>query len=643
MAHEPQMSTNKNHNSDDISDIGTRQPLSWVERLILPLRLASPGMPPRQTWGFIWHHVRQHKGPFATLILLKIFEVAADLALPVSLGLITDIIALPGDRAEIFQERLPIFIALGLFFALGRPLIYIVKMAIADLGIMPGFAVMVRWQNHHHMVGQDMKFFSDDFAGRLAQRIMQTGFSVREVALRSIEVQLYVALSLVGTALILAFTSPLLALPLVFWTAIQAFLIFHFMPRIEVSSRQHSELRSELTGKIVDSYSNIQTVKLFAARGQEDHDIADSMDRFNFGWIRVMRQNFNMTIVMTLANGLLLAATGALAIWLWLNDYATVGIIATAMPLAFNMTTHSEFLMWQLSGLFEQVGTIAEGAESISQPHGVQDIDGAPALQVTGGAVRFDQVHFNYGKQVSEDPRKQAVFEGLTLDIKAGEKIGLVGHSGAGKSSLVNLLLRFYDIDSGAILIDGQNVARVSQESLRRNIAMVTQDTSLLHRSIRQNILYGNAGASDEQMWDAIRQAQADRFIPDLEDAKGRKGLDAHVGERGVKLSGGQRQRIALARVILKDAPILVLDEATSALDSEVEAAIQDQLLDLMQGKTVIAIAHRLSTIAKLDRLVVMDHGKVIEEGSHQQLLDADGHYAKLWKLQSGGFLGGSG
>lgn len=632
-----QDTNSSNQKFEDLSNIGTRQPLTFIERLTLPLKLFSPSRPPSELRAFVWHFVGQHKGPFALLIFFKALEAAADLVMPVALGILATILAAQGDRMALFEERMPLLLGLGGFFLIARPMIYALKIAIVDLGIMPGFASMVRWQSHHHVLGMDITFFNNEFAGRIANRIMQTGLSVREFCIQIVDVLLYVTLYLIGALGILVWNNPLLVLPALIWLSVYIFITIWFMPEIRRRSEAHSELRSEMTGKIVDSYTNIQTVKLFAGKGQEDHAVADATDRFNYGWIRVMRTSTRMVAVMSFANGFLLAATGALAVWAWVNTNATVGIVATAVPLVYSLTMQAGWFIWQLGGVFEHMGTIAEGSQSIAVDHGIVDAPNAPDLQIRNAGIQFSGLKFNYGKAQSTE--KPAVFDGLSLDIQPGEKIGLVGHSGAGKSSLVNLLLRFYDLDGGIIRIDGQDIATVSQDSLRRQIAMVTQDTSLLHRSIRENILYGRPDASEDQLWQAIRQAQADSFIPDLEDHHGNVGLDAQVGERGVKLSGGQRQRIALARVILKDAPILILDEATSALDSEVEAAIQAQMLDLMDGKTVIAIAHRLSTIARLDRLVVMDHGQIVEMGTHQQLLAANGHYARLWNLQSGGFV----
>ena len=616
----------------------SRHPMTFIERLAMPL-LPAPGdgAPPSNLLAFFWHFARQIRAPLVLALCFKVLEVAADLMIPLALGYFVNIFASPGaetadDRLALIQERLPVLLMMLGFFLFFRPLAIIGKTAVVELGLMGGFGNFIRWQSHRHILGQDISFFSNDFAGRIANRVMQTGISLREVILTSLDGILYGFIYLLGSLIILAFTSLWLAVPLLVWTIAYLSLIIFFMPRIQRASEAHSELRSEVTGRIVDSYTNIQTVKLFANKGLEDANVAESIDDFNFGWIQVMRRSVAMSALLIIINALLVVFTATLSLWFWMGGSASAGTIATALPLVSTLTWFSGMMLWLLGHIFESAGSVSEGRQSIAVPHSIVDVPGAKPLRVDKGRISYEGITFNYGKE-------RSVIEGLNLDIKPGEKIGLIGHSGAGKSTLVNLLLRFYDLEGGSIRIDGQNIGEVQQDTLRNAIAMVTQDTSLLHRSIRENIRYGKPNATEAELIAAAKQAQAWDFIVDLEDNKGRKAMDAHVGERGVKLSGGQRQRIALARVILKNAPILILDEATSALDSEVEHAIQEQLLGLMSGKTVIAIAHRLSTIARLDRLVVMEDGKIVEMGSHQALLEQGGVYARLWGLQSGGFL----
>jgi ATP-binding cassette subfamily B multidrug efflux pump len=447
-----------------------------------------------------------------------------------------------------------------------------------------------------------------------------------------LDVFVYVVVYFVGTLYLVGRADLWLTLPLLVWLAAYIGILFFFIPRLQRISMTQADARAQMTGRVVDSYTNIQTIKLFAHTLREQHYARDAMDEFMVTVYRQMRLVTELNVSLHIANSLLLAAVAGVAIYGWMEDIISLGAIAVSIALVMRIRAMSQWILWETANLFENIGTVADGINTIAQPVAITDRPKANALEVTRGEIAFDHARFHYG-------RTHKVIEDFSLVIAPGEKVGLVGRSGAGKSTLVNLLLRFYDLEGGRILIDGQDISKVTQESLRSRIGMVTQDTSLLHRSVRENIAYGRPDATEEEIVAAARQAEADDFIRDLADAKGRKGYDAHVGERGVKLSGGQRQRIAIARVLLKDAPILILDEATSALDSEVEAAIQGSLYRLMEGKTVIAIAHRLSTIAAMDRLVVLDHGRIAEIGTHEELLRRSGLYAQLWSRQSGGFL----
>jgi ATP-binding cassette subfamily B multidrug efflux pump len=521
---------------------------------------------------------------------------------------------------------------MGFVALVARPVLIGLHDLLVNQTILPNLTARIRWQNHRYVMRQSLGFFQNDYAGRIANRIMQTGASLRESAVQIVDALWYVAIY-TGSALIMFAQADIwLALPLLVWLFAYVGTLAYFIPRTKERSWKQSEARSKLMGRIVDGYSNILTLKLFAHTEREEGYVADAMREQMEKLRRMTRLTTAMDSTITTLNGFLIVGTSALAIWLWSEGKVTVGAIALSTGLVIRINNMSGWIMWVVNGIFENVGTVQDGLETISQPRAVQDRADAVPLAVSQGSVRFEEIHFHYGKA-------SGVMAGLDLAVRPGEKIGLVGPSGAGKSTLVNILLRLYDLEDGRILIDGQDIAGVTQESLRSQIGVVTQDTSLLHRSIRDNLLYGRPAASEEQIMDAVRKARADEFIPQLVDGEGRTGFDAHVGERDVKLSGGQRQRIAIARVLLKDAPILILDEATSALDSESEAAIQESLEVLMRGKTVIAIAHRLSTIARMDRLVVMDKGIVVESGTHAQLLAHGGLYARLWARQTGGFV----
>jgi ATP-binding cassette subfamily B multidrug efflux pump len=498
----------------------------------------------------------------------------------------------------------------------------------------------VRWLTHRYVLRQSLGFFQNDFAGRVANKIMQAAPALRDSVVQVIDAIWYAAVQWVGAAVIFAAADWRLLTPLLVWLAAYIVTLFIFVPRIKQRSTEAAEARSMLVGRIVDSYTNILTVKLFAHAEREDDYARAALDEQMAKWQASLRIQTAMEIVLYTLNGFLIVAATGLAIWLWSVELVTIGAIAVVMGLVMRIVAMSGWILWVVAGIFENMGTVQEGMDTISRANQVVDTAQSRPLDVHRGEIRFEHVSFHYGQKVGAGTaRPGGIIHDLSFVIEPGEKVGLVGRSGAGKSTLVNLLMRFYDVESGRILIDGQDIAHVTQDSLRAQIGMVTQDTSLLHRSVRDNILYGRPTAGEAAAITAAERAQAADFIPALEDMKGRKGYAAHVGERGVKLSGGQRQRIAIARVLLKNAPILVLDEATSALDSEVEGAIQEQLYNLMAGKTVIAIAHRLSTIAAMDRLIVLDQGRIVEQGSHATLLQQGGVYADLWSRQSGGFL----
>ena len=494
------------------------------------------------------------------------------------------------------------------------------------------YPMMVRWRAHRHMLGQSLSFFNDEFAGRVSQKVMQTSLAVRDAVTKILDVGVYIVIYFVGTAILLGRSDWWMVATLLIWLAGYVGLLVYYVPRLGAVGEAQADARAVMTGRIVDSYTNIQTVKLFAHSERERQYARSAMEEFLVTVNRQARMFTTLTLLLTLLNSALVAVVAGLSIYGWMNSFMTIGGITVAIGLVMRLRAMSQWILWEVAQLFESIGTVEDGMAMLAKPVAITDRRDATDLKVTRGEIVFDHARFHYGR-----PTK--VIEDFSLTIAPGEKVGIVGRSGAGKSTLVNLLLRFYDLEGGHIRIDGQDISTVTQESLRREIGMVTQDSSLLHRSVRENIEYGKPGASDAEISAAAKLAHADEFISELADPKGRTGYDAHVGERGIKLSGGQRQRVAIARIFLKDAPILVLDEATSALDSEVEAAIQETLYRLMAGKTVIAIAHRLSTIAAMDRLVVLDKGHIVETGTHSELLAQGGLYAALWARQSGGFL----
>jgi ATP-binding cassette, subfamily B, multidrug efflux pump len=594
---------------------------------------ASPeaSAPPAGLVAFYWHFASQAKGLFAALFAAGFVVALLDITIPVFIGKVVTLITTTKPD-DLLAQFWPLLIGMAVVLLLLRPAAFVTQHLLMNQAISANVSNRIRWQNHWHVVRQSWAFFQNDFAGRIATRVMQTGPAIRESLVSLLTAVWFILVYGTSTLILLAHADPWLALPITVWFVGYLAMLRYFVPRMRDRSKTMSEARSALTGRIVDTYTNIVTVKLFARAKDEDAYVREAIDHHTGRFHASLRLNTWLALPLISLNALLITATGGFAIALWLHGHVTVGVVAMALPMTTQIVSASGWVAWQVTGIFENIGVVQEGMLTIARPHTLIDSADAPPLVVERGAVRFEDVRFHYG-------RASGVIDALTLDVRPGEKIGLVGRSGAGKSTLVNLLLRFFDVEGGRILIDGQDIAGVTQESLRAQISVVTQDTSLLHRSIRDNIRYGKPEASEAETAAAARMAHADEFVHDLEDLQGRRGYNAHVGERGVKLSGGQRQRIAIARVILKNAPILVLDEATSALDSEVEAAIQSSLSTLMRGKTVIAIAHRLSTIAQMDRLVVLDRGRIVEQGSHETLLRANGHYAALWRRQSGGFI----
>ncbi|WDJ83858.1 ABC transporter ATP-binding protein [Xanthomonas campestris] len=603
----------------------------WFESLIDIFPPIEREMPPRSVWRFYLHYLRPLWPILLATLIAGLLLALVEVAMFDFLGRIVDMLAeQPGP--EFFRRHAGELVWMAAITLVARPFFTGLHNLLVNQAIVPGLSNRSRWLMHNYVVRQSLAFFHNDFAGRIANRVMQTGTSLRESAVQMVDALWYIVVYTGSALWLFAQADPWLMVPLLCWLVVYVGLMAFFVPRMKARAWVASDARSKATGRIVDGYTNIATLKLFSHARSEEAYVRDAIDELAVKHRLQTRVTTAMDTAIAIANGFLIVGTCGLALWLWSRGQISVGAITLATGLVIRIHNMSGWIMWTVNGIFEDIGSVQDGMQTIAQPLTVQDQPTALPLQVTRGAVHFDQIHFHYGK-------RGGVIAGLDLQVRAGEKIGLVGPSGAGKSTLVNVLLRLYDLEQGRILIDGQDIAQVTQESLRGQIGLVTQDTSLLHRSIRDNLLYGRPQATEAQLLDAVHKARADGFIDTLVDGEGRRGFDAHVGERGVKLSGGQRQRIAIARVLLKDAPILILDEATSALDSEVEAAIQDSLDALMSDKTVIAIAHRLSTIARMDRLVVMDGGRIVETGTHAELIAHGGLYARLWARQTGGFV----
>ncbi|NJM35462.1 MAG: ABC transporter ATP-binding protein [Rhodomicrobium sp.] len=606
--------------------------LSWFESLIDPFRPAPLEQPPAHWLRFFWHYVRQVWPAFAAVLVIGFFGGLIEVALFAFLGELVDLARTATTPEDFFTQHGDKLIWMAVIALLIRPVVFAMHIVVINQVINANFTNLIRWQTHRYILRQSLTFFQNDFAGRIANKIMQTGGSLRETMVQLVDALWYVVIYTVGALILFSEADVRLIWPLMIWLTAYVAAMIYFVPKLKDSSAVMSEARSMLTGRIVDSYTNVTTVKLFSHTQGEDDYARQAIEEHLRLFHHMLRLTTWFETIVIALNGFLIVGTCGLALWLWSQGSITLGAIALATGLVIRINNMAGWIMFVMTNIFENVGTVQEGMETISRPVAVTDATEAASLAVTHGEVRYENIHFHYG-------RDGGLIEDLRLIVKPGEKVGLVGRSGAGKSTLVNLLLRFHDLEGGRILIDGQDIAMVTQDSLRAQIGVVTQDTSLLHRSIYDNILYGRKDASEADIVTAAKRAHAHDFIEGLQDYRGRAGYQAHVGERGVKLSGGQRQRIAIARVLLKNAPILILDEATSALDSEVEAAIQEQLYNLMQGKTVIAIAHRLSTIAAMDRLIVMDQGRIVEEGTHDALLKRGGIYAQLWSRQSGGFM----
>ncbi|WP_348234638.1 ABC transporter ATP-binding protein [Vibrio parahaemolyticus] len=597
-----------------------------------PFPKSTPDQPPSGIFAFLRHYTRGYEKPLIIMSLMSTIVAIVEVMLFGAMGQLVDWLSTSNPETFLQDNRADL-IFYGVLLLVVMPLLVVIYSLLVHQTLLGNYPMSIRWLAHRYLLNQSLNFYQDDFAGRVATKVMQTSLAVRETVMKSMDVFVYVTVYFTSMVVMLAAADWRLMIPMIVWLLVYIAIQIYFVPKLKDVASEQADARSTMTGRIVDSYTNIQTVKLFSHSQRETQYAEQGMKGFLNTVYRQMRLVTGFDVAVEISNYILVFSVAALSIYLWLDSVISVGAIAIAVSLALRVNGMSMWIMWEVGALFENMGTVVDGMKTLSKPIDIQDKPNAKDLVVSQGGIQFDNVSFHYGEN-------KGVINHLNLDIKPGEKVGLVGRSGAGKSTLVNLLLRFHDVEEGSIKIDGQNIADVTQDSLRSKIGMVTQDTSLLHRSIRDNILYGNPTASEEELLKATKQAHAHEFIETLTDPFGNVGYDAQVGERGVKLSGSQRQRIAISRVLLKDAPLLVLDEATSALDSEVEAAIQESLNELMQGKTVIAIAHRLSTIAQMDRLIVLDKGNVVEQGSHQELIAHNGIYAQLWAHQTGGFLG---
>ncbi len=604
--------------------------LRWFEKLVDPYPEQGLNTPlPKQFFPFVWQSAYGVRRYLLLLIILTAATASFEAIFFAQIGHLVDWLT-QSNRDNFLHNHQQNLIILSMFL-LGNIVFASLQSIVRHQILYSSFPMRLRWRFHNLLLQQSLDFFHSDFAGRLSSKVMQTSLAVREFWVILGDMVTYVIIYFITISIVLGSISPILLIPLLLWLSLFVAAACFFIPRLGRISKEQADARAVMTGRVTDAYTNIQTVKLFAHAGRESQYAKASMQIFMQTVYKQMRLGTCYELCINALTAVLFFGVLGTAVWLWLNGQAAIGVIAATTAMILKLNSMAEFMMWQTSALFENVGTIQDGMHTMGKTIDIQDKPNALPLQVNAGSIQFNNVSFAYNDK--------NVINQFDLQIKAGEKIGIVGRSGAGKSTLIQLLLHFYTINQGRICIDQQNIEDVTQDSLRKNIALVTQDTSLLHRSVAENIKYGRPDATDEEMYAAVKKAKAEEFIPALSDMRGRTGYDAYVGERGVKLSGGQRQRIAIARVFLKDAPILILDEATSALDSEVEAAIQSSLDELMAGKTVIAIAHRLSTIAQMDRLIVMDQGQIAEQGTHEELIAQNGIYASLWQRQTGGFL----